>query len=225
MEELSTEWVNIFERRLAEEKVPTANRPAYHQWVKFYLTFCHKFSYPPTAPTALGPFLTKLAGKNYSIHDRHHAAAAVRLLLRYEPQDQNLYLQLSAPAPALSPAAKGPLNPDAPPPRQFEHRNCSTSQTASWEREYRELETEIKLRNYSPKTLNVYRFWITRFQAFVRSRSTTHLSNQEVRPSVSVLTFETTPRHRNPGNTNRPQPIVKSNFGSTYAPLSLMKLD
>jgi len=84
MEELPAEWVSIFERRLATAKVPHADHPAYHNWVKFYLKFCQKFGYPATAPTALGPFLTKLADKNYSIHDRHHAAIAVRLFLRYD---------------------------------------------------------------------------------------------------------------------------------------------
>src|SRR5574342_79163 len=103
MEQLPTEWVSIFERRLAQAKVPSADRPAYHKWAKFYLSFCQKFSYPATAPTALGPFLTKLADRNYSIDDRHHAARAVRLLLRYEPQDHNLHLQLSAPAPVPVP--------------------------------------------------------------------------------------------------------------------------
>lgn len=47
-----------------------------------------KFEYPPSAPTALGPFLTKLADKNYSIDQRHHAAMAIRLLLWQDLQDQ-----------------------------------------------------------------------------------------------------------------------------------------
>jgi len=91
------EWVSSFQRRLEQAQVPFPLRPAYHKWVKFYLYFCQKFSYPASAPTALCPFLTKMAHKNYSIDDRHHAALAVRLLLRYDPQDRDLYLQLSAP--------------------------------------------------------------------------------------------------------------------------------
>jgi hypothetical protein len=43
---------------------------------------------------------------------------------------------------------------------------------ASWEQEYRDLEAAILLRNYSPRTLEAYRFWIVRFQSFVRSRPT-----------------------------------------------------
>jgi hypothetical protein len=103
VQHLPAELVASFERRLDQARVPQPQRPDYHKWVGFYLYFCQKLGYPPTAPTALGPFLTKLADKNHSIDDRHHAATAVRLLLRYDPQDPNLYLQLSAPCPPIAP--------------------------------------------------------------------------------------------------------------------------
>lgn len=188
MRELPAEWVKIFERRLDKANVSQPSRQAHLRWAKFYLYFCQKFGYPATAPTALGPFLTKLAEKKYPIEDRHQAATAVRLLLKYDPQEQNLYLQLSAPSPSpegIAPPALRTLSAD-----QCPGSLVPGSQTASWEREYRELETEIKLRNYSPKTLAVYRFWVTRFQSFVRSRPTTHLSNQEVRGFLSSLAVQ-----------------------------------
>ena len=58
---------------------------------------------------------------------------------------------------------------------------------ASWEQEYRDLEAAVLLRNYSPRTLEAYRFWIARFQAFVRSRPTADLGTQEVRGFLSDL--------------------------------------
>jgi site-specific recombinase XerD len=60
----------------------------------------------------------------------------------------------------------------------------------SWEREFRDLESAIKLRNYSTRTLEAYRFWVARFQAFVRSRPTAKLSNQEVRGFLSSLAVQ-----------------------------------
>jgi site-specific recombinase XerD len=50
------------------------------------------------------------------------------------------------------------------------------------------LEGSIKLRNYSRKTLAAYRFWVVKFQAFVRSRPTAELGTQEVRGFLTDLT-------------------------------------
>ena len=58
---------------------------------------------------------------------------------------------------------------------------------ASWQQEYRDLEAAIRLRNYSPRTLEAYRFWLVKFQAFVRSRPTAELGGQEVRGFLSDL--------------------------------------
>src|SRR5262249_28923003 len=92
-----------FERRLDRVGVAQSCRPAYYKWIRFYLYFCQKFGYPATAPTALGPFLTKLADKKHSIEERHQAATAVTLLLRYDLPDHKLYLELSAPSPLPEP--------------------------------------------------------------------------------------------------------------------------
>ena len=138
MQYLDPEVEAAFERRLDRARVPQAHHADYHKWVSLYLQFCQELGFPPTAPTALGPFLTKLAHKGHSIDQRHHAGVAIRLLIRRDPQDPSLYLKLSAPssaAPEPSPAA-------GLPPR-------SRPLPASWDREYRDLESAVKLRNYS----------------------------------------------------------------------------
>jgi hypothetical protein len=175
------ELVANYERRLDRAGVSPNNRPDYRKWVRFYLVFCQKYRFPPTAPNALGPFLTKLAAKNYSIAQRHHASIAIRLLLRPDPNDTSLYLQLSASVPP---------NPQFP---------------TSWEKEYRDLESAIKLRNYSNRTLEAYRFWVARFQSFVRSRPTPQLSNQEVRGFLSSLAVQ----HNASPNSPPPPPNSK----------------
>jgi integron integrase len=58
---------------------------------------------------------------------------------------------------------------------------------ASWQQEYRDLEAAIRLRNYSTRTLEAYRFWLIKFQAFVRSRPTAELGSQEVRGFLTEL--------------------------------------
>jgi Phage integrase, N-terminal SAM-like domain len=63
---------------------------------------------------------------------------------------------------------------------------------ASWQQEYRDLEAAVLLRNYSTRTLEAYRFWIAKFQGFVRSRPIADLGTQEVRGFLSDLAV----RHR-----------------------------
>jgi hypothetical protein len=59
MQEIPAELAVSFKGRLDRERVPEPRRPDYFKWVKFYLYFCQEYGYPPTAPTALEPFLTK----------------------------------------------------------------------------------------------------------------------------------------------------------------------
>jgi integron integrase len=183
MQYLDPELEAAIERRLVGARVPHAHHADYHKWFRSYLCFCQQSGYAPTVPTALGPFLTQLAGKGHSIDQRHQAGLAVRLLLRPDPQDPSLYLKLSAPTPDdHQPRAPGHPPPGTPPtPRPA---------PASWEREYRDLESAVKLRNYSTRTLEAYRFWVAKFQAFVRSRPTLQLSNQQVRGFLSSLAVQ-----------------------------------
>ena len=122
------------------------------------------------------------------------------MLVRHDPQAPNVYLQLSAPCPRAG-QPSGPNSPStassASASKSLRAAQASVGKPAgpkpgpgSWEREYRDLETAIKLRNYSGRTLEAYRFWVARFQAFVRSRPTAQLSNQEVRGFLSSLAIQ-----------------------------------
>jgi hypothetical protein len=89
-------------------------------------------------------------------------------------------------APGTRTGPPAPL-PDFGLPGTQSARSSVPGRSASWEQEYRDLEAAIFLRNYSPRTLEAYRFWVARFQAFVRSRPTADVGNQEVRGFLSDL--------------------------------------
>ena len=74
-----------------------------------------------------------------------------------------------------------------PSPGLGPHHSPCPRHGASWQQEYRDLEAAIRLRNYSTRTLEAYRFWLAKFQAFVRSRPTAELGGQEVRGFLSDL--------------------------------------
>ncbi len=181
MKPLPAELDARFHRQLAQACVPPALRPDYCNWLRFFLLFCQKYNYSPTAPTSLGPFLTRLAARNQPLDHRHLAAAAVRLFLSPSPEP-----------PASGPAQ--PLNQDrpatVPAPAPGTAYAPRLSPAASWEHEYRDLESAIRLRNYSTRTLESYRFWVRKFQAFVHSRPTPELATQQVRGFLSALAVQ-----------------------------------
>jgi hypothetical protein len=57
---------------------------------------------------------------------------------------------------------------------------CPVKTGASWVFVFDRLLSEIKIRHYSPKTLKAYRGWTRQFQAFIRSKDHTLLSEQDV---------------------------------------------
>ncbi|MCP4405902.1 MAG: integron integrase [bacterium] len=61
---------------------------------------------------------------------------------------------------------------------------------ANWVWLYDKLESAIKVRHYSPKTLKAYRSWIRKLQAFSKSRDPRQLSMDDVKMFLSFLAVE-----------------------------------
>ena len=212
MQQVATKTRVAYELRLQRARVPASERPDYHKWTRFYLDFCHKYSHEPRSPTSLGPFLSKLAAKNQSVEQRQQAAQAIRLLIGSHPEPTANFPARSAKCPPSTSATSAlnspvvaprpvtpkprPIPQPGPPPFSSQPPTLNPLHAAtapapghgaSWQQEYRDLEAAILTRNYSTRTLETYRFWIVKFQAFVRSRPTAGLGNQEVRGFLSEL--------------------------------------
>jgi hypothetical protein len=217
MREVTKETWAAYERRLEQAQVPPAQRPSYHKWTRFYLDFCHKYGHAPRSLATLGPLLVKLATKNQSVEQRNEAAHAIKLLIGsnpkpnagIRPQAPGLRAnRQAAPSshgrvvwsaierlPRSSPASVQAASPVSSIRKYPATRPILTGggsgpvpgRGTSWEREYRELEASIKLRNYSRKTFAAYRHWVSKFQVFVRSRPSSELGNDEVKGFLSEL--------------------------------------
>jgi hypothetical protein len=57
----------------------------------------------------------------------------------------------------------------------------------SWKWVYEGLDSAIKIRHYSPKTLSAYRFWTRRLQTFTRSKDARLLGTEDLRAFLSYL--------------------------------------
>ncbi len=60
----------------------------------------------------------------------------------------------------------------------------------SWVWVYEKLNTAIKVRHYSPKTLKVYRSWTRKLQAFTKSKDPQSLSMEDVKRFLSFLAVD-----------------------------------
>jgi integron integrase len=88
--------------------------------------------------------------------------------------------------------AGGSIAPDRRPVRTGGPKAAAASAEvsksgASWEREYRELEGAIKMRNYSGKTFAAYRLWVRKFQAFVKSKPAGDLDAADAKSFLTEL--------------------------------------
>jgi integron integrase len=55
---------------------------------------------------------------------------------------------------------------------------------------YKQLETEIAVRHYSPRTLKSYRSWVRKFQGFTHSKTPGGLTAEDVKAFLSFLAVE-----------------------------------
>lgn len=85
-----------------------------------------------------------------------------------------------------------PLEPPAQPlglaiPREAVGSKLSG---ASWVSVYDRVQSAIKIRHYSPKTLKVYKAWTQKFQAFTQSKDPQRVSMNDVKGFLSFLAVE-----------------------------------
>ena len=58
---------------------------------------------------------------------------------------------------------------------------------SSWLTQYEEMKGAVRMRNYSDKTLEAYRYWIVKFQAFVWSKPPDHLNTEDAKGFLTDL--------------------------------------
>ncbi|WP_143735882.1 site-specific integrase [Methyloprofundus sedimenti] len=201
---------------LIQEAVPKPEQGYYKKWLRYYWDFCHKYEHSPDNKNSLPLFLQKLREKRQSEQQCQQAQQAIQLFYRMKlvnhanirtetPQNSDhTDTKTAYPLPRSdsnhsstsirnhSPAAY----PIAEPPHHNHTDNRknnapSYQQTGqSWVFVFNQLQTEIKLRHYSPKTLKAYQSWIRHFQAFTKSKAYQQLTQKDVVDFLSYLAVE-----------------------------------
>ncbi len=167
---ISPKLARGYETTLDQASIPPHQRSYFRKWLRFYLDFCHKYSFDPTDGNSFPQFENKLREKRQSESLRKQAYHAV-----------SLYYRMLVP-------------PAQPSPRVSEERakeNNDLKQTgASWVGVYEQLKAAVAVRHYSPKTLQAYRSWIRKLQAYVKSKDPLLLCMDDVKGFLSFLAVE-----------------------------------
>ena len=92
-----TELTRRYEARLAQQNLMAEQRPHDHQWLRYDLDFCHKYSFAPTDRLSWPAFQEKLRAKHQPESPCQQAGHAVSLCYEMvSPADTGLRLAADA---------------------------------------------------------------------------------------------------------------------------------
>lgn len=156
--------LTVYEPVLRQNKVPTDRHSSYNKWVRFYLDFCEKYSHPARSPESLPLFEAKLRQKGNSRNQVEQALHAIHLLYKLIPPPSVNKSEIATPADAKDPPA-----------------------TLDWPTALEMLKTSIKVKQYSPRTLEAYSEWASRFRWFVGPKAPSALDTEDVKSYMEHL--------------------------------------
>jgi integron integrase len=159
-----------FQRVLAKKEIPKRFHGECLKWLRYYLDFCHKYGFEDSKKESLPDFIKKLKAKGQNSQQQKRATRAISIY--YETKlsraDEKTALRKQDRTSSPSKALLKPTHAD-------------------WRSVYDGLDSEIKLRHYSPKTLRAYKGWVRHLQAFTKSKDPRLLSGSDVKGFLTHL--------------------------------------
>ncbi len=177
----------------------------YVKWLRYYLDFCHKYSYRQDDGKSLSAFLQKLQEKKQSEQQRKQARHAILLYgeiffrssgktVDNSTTGQNNQATFIGPTrnKQLCQENKGVAGRVHAPDRGSLTDKAALRKEygADWTSLYQGFQDAIKLRHYSPATLKTYTGWTRKFQTFTRSKNPDLLTVKDVKKFLTNLAVE-----------------------------------
>ena len=169
----------LYDEFLAKTVVPERFHFFYKKWLRYYLDFCHKYRFEPSKKESLSNFSNKLKDKNQNQDQRKQATHAV-----------TIFYEIRRPHSEKEDGVKKETRKNNEP--QPQKTTEKLLRNADWTLVYNDLDAEIKIRYYSPKTLKAYRGWVRQFQNFSRSKDPQLVSNADIKEFLTFLAVERT---------------------------------
>ena len=168
MIKISQQIIQQFDSWLDKDKVPVDKHNLFKKWLRYYLDFCHKYKHHPQNTESLSLFINKLRDKKQSKQQQEQAFNSVLVYYKIF----NIFPDWSKKE------------------SQREIKETIVSYTDKWDQVYNQLNNEIKVRHYSPKTYKSYSVWVKKFQYYVSNKPLEELSAEDVKKFLTYLAVE-----------------------------------
>lgn len=183
---------------LSRKNVPPGVHNYHKKWLRYYLDFCHKYTFSFLDSETLPRFLNKLKEKRQTGSQQKQAHEAIRhfyelagqqgeirdILERIVGHYQRMGKKESSSKPTIH--DNGPIGNEHS--RKEATNKGQTNQ--SWQHIYDSLDDEIKVRHYSQKTLKSYRIWVRKFQYYTKSKNPDSLAPSDVKDFLTFLAVD-----------------------------------
>ena len=180
MQNIPEKILNPYIRYLKQQNISSKEIPFYLKWLRYYLDFCYKYSHAASIPDRLTHFIEKLKQKNQTEQQILQAKQAIALFYKLIESNKR---HLSESSTQKNVYTTKPLNEKVVQQKALKEK-------INWKNEFDMLNTEIKLRHYSPKTLKAYSTWISKFQGYLRSKSPKLLESVDAKKFITHLAVE-----------------------------------
>ncbi len=209
MQKLPDELSRKYTQILLDRQLSKPDQYFCTKWLKYYWDFCHKYHHSPFASSSLPLFLDKLQEKKQSVQQQNQAKFAIGLLYGVPVKAHSYQIHDITERDYSVPTVEANIKAAQKNAAYSSTHDSSTQQSApvsvqqsspettghsraghSWVPVYKQLENEIKLRHYSPKTLKAYRSWTRQFQGYTKSKKYQDLCQQDVIDFLTWLAVE-----------------------------------
>ena len=173
MLQIPQEILSKYESLLNKNGIQKGKSFKYRKWLRFYLDYCFKYNKDNTDRKNLPLFINKLKEKRQTNEQQKEAYIAV-----------DFYYNI------WGPFIKESSEVNDKKVNYSTKKSYSQNTGADWRHVYDDLNTEIKLRHYSPRTLGAYRGWVRQLQNYKKSKDPRTLSTADLKEFLGFLAVE-----------------------------------
>jgi len=170
-----------FSEFLKSNKIPESYHYSYKKWLRYYLDFCFKYKHNSIDNISISPFINKLKQKKQTEQQCNQANKAIRLYLTMLKHNETSFKinDVLKSCPELN--IEKILNHEINSKKEYHKKWNAVKET---------MKNEIKLRNYSPKTLKAYIHWANNFEQFYKDKKPEDLDTLDFRKYLEYLAVE-----------------------------------